>query len=385
MQSLLEKWRQDCSAEFPAWFGCTRQGAVRTALLRAENLRVLRRANQAENGVLRRAVSEQYRAVAEGLSRMAAAWQPEVHQPQLESRLHALANALQLPLRELQAVRRADGLPEVRLLLRPVRLGEGVTDTLEYSISRCCGVRMAMTVTDTAEGQELRFVPRARYVLHIGTAAKACCGVCGDVTEQLQCGPVRYLLLCDGMGTGANAAMDAKMTALFTARLLRAGFSCDVAARLVNAALLTRAPGDRGSTLDVLRFDGMDGSTVLYKAGACAAYLLRAGSLRRLGSADAAAQAAANGLPLGSAGTVKDTRLEFSLQPGDRVIMVSDGLLTGGEARLIQAIKALTPAAPQVMAQALLNAVAGSRPEDDCTAAVLCAAAAEAEPSQTQR
>ena len=372
MQSLLESWRQDCGGEFPPWFGCTRQGTVRTALLRAENLRVLRRANQAENGVLRRAVSEQYRAVAEGLNRMAAAWQPETPQPQLESRLHALANALQLPVRELQAVRRADGLPEVRLLLRPVRLGESVTDALEYSVSRCCGVPMAMTANDAAEGKELRFLPRPRYALHIGTAAKARDRVCGDVTEQLQTGPVRYLLLCDGMGTGVSAAMDAKMAALFTARLLRAGFACDVAARLVNAALLTRAPGDRGSTLDVLRFDGMDGSAVFYKAGACAAYLLREGAVRRLGADAAAADSAANGLPLGSAGTVKDARLELSLQPGDRLVMVSDGMLTGGEERLLRAVKALTPAPPQAMAQALLAAVGGERPEDDCTAAVLC-------------
>jgi stage II sporulation protein E len=245
-------------------------------------------------------------------------------------------------------------------------LGEAVKDTLEYSIGRCCGVPVTAAVGETPEGTELRFLPRPRYALQIGTAAKARDCVCGDVTEQLQSGSVRYLLLCDGMGTGANAAMDAKMTALFTARLLRAGFPCDVAARLVNAALLTRAPGDRGSTLDALCFDGMDGSVTLYKAGACAAYLLQAGSIRRLGEA-----AAANGLPLGSAGAVKDVRPELSLQPGDVLVMVSDGMLTGGEETLLQALKALQPAPPQVMAQALLAAVAGSKPEDDCTAAVL--------------
>jgi serine/threonine protein phosphatase PrpC len=114
---------------------------------------------------------------------------------------------------------------------------------------------------------------------------------------------------------------------------------------------------------------------VLYKAGACAGYLVRAGSVRRLGGpADAALSAggAPNGLPLGSAGAVKAARLELSLQPGDRLIMVSDGMLAGGESRLLQAVRTLKEEAPQAMAQALLAAAADGRPEDDCTAVVLC-------------
>lgn len=381
MQCFLEKWRQECSGEFPDWFSCARQGTLRTALLRAENLRVLRRANQAENGVLRRAVSEQYRAVAEGLMRMAAAWQPETPQPQLESRIHALANALQLPVRELQALRRGDGSPEIRLLLRPVRLSREVLDTLTYSVSRSCGQPMTVEQSAAEDGQELRFQPRPQFALQIGVAAKARSGVCGDVIEQLHSGPLHYVLLCDGMGTGTNAAMDARMTALFTARLLRAGFACDTAARLVNAALLTRAPGDRGSTLDALCFNGLDGSAVLYKAGACAGYLVRGGRVKRLGGDT---DAAANGLPLGSAGEVKDTRLELSLQPEDRVILLSDGMLAGGEPCFLQAIHALQSAEPQEMAQALL-AAAGSRPEDDCTVVLLQVKNASERPPEKSR
>ncbi len=368
MQSFLEKWRTEYGAEFPSWFLCTRKSALRTALLRGENLRVLRRAGQAGSGVLRRAVSDQYRAVAAGLYRMAAEWRPEIPQPQLADRIRAVTDALQLPVRELSAARRADDLPEVCITLRPVRLGDSVLRELSAGISRCCGRRMAATVIGRPEdGQELRFAPPPVCRVAVGMAQSALSGACGDVVEQLQHDGIGHVLLCDGMGTGSAAATDARMTALFVARLLRAGMDCDVAARLVNAALLTREPGDRGSTLDALSINGMDGGARLYKAGACPTYLVRGGEVRRLGGEGSAFP----GLPLGSAEAVQGTRLELSLQPGDLLAMVSDGVLTCGEKTLLRELQALRHGALQPMAKALLTVCAGAPPEDDCTVVLL--------------
>ena len=374
LQGFLQRWREDCSAEFPAYFTCTRPAAVRSALLRAENLRVLRAAGQVENGVLRRAVGDQYRAVADGLYRMAQSWQPQTALPQLESRVCALLNALQLPVRQLSAVRLADGSPQVELVLRPVRLGDDGLEELTREIGRCCGQPMIGLCTQTqAEGtvvQTLRFLPRPVCTARVGVASRALSGgVCGDVVEQLPQDTGLCVLLCDGMGTGPAAAMDAKMTALFTARLLRAGFDSDVAARLVNAALLSRAPGDRGSTLDALTFCGLDGSAVLYKAGACASFLRTQGGVRRLGGE---AGSPGLGLPLGSAGTVRDASLQLTLHPGDWLVMCSDGVLAAGAQPLLEALRALQEETAAQAAEKLLGAcLAGGPPQDDCTVAVI--------------
>lgn len=45
------------------------------------------------------------------------------------------------------------------------------------------------------------------------------------------------MILCDGMGTGRPAAVDGSLAAELTARLLKAGFTAELAARLVNVAL----------------------------------------------------------------------------------------------------------------------------------------------------
>lgn len=364
MRNFLESWRADCRAEFAPWFVCTRQSAVRTALLRAENLRILRRAGQAEAGVLRSTVSDQYRALADGLYRMAQTWQPEIPQPRLSARLTALIGAMQLPVRELQACRSADGALSVIIRLRGARLSEAAAQELTAAVSRCCGTAMRLQTVAAAEGQELLFAPQPVCGVETGVAQRACRGICGDVTEVLEYGGDHCLLLCDGMGTGAEAAADAKMTALFAARLLRAGFDADVTARLVNAALLTRTPGDRGSTLDLLRIRGADGQAFLYKAGACPGYLVRAGRIRRLGGEGAAGDL---GLPLGSAGAVRDHRQELALQPDDLLVMASDGALACGEAAFTRAVLALQPDTAPRMAAVLLAACASARPEDDST------------------
>ena len=366
MQSFLEGWRRECKAEFAPWFVCTRQSAVRAALLRAENLRVLRRAGQAEAGVLRDTVSGQYRAMADGLYRMAESWRPDSPQPHLTARLQALTETMQLPVRQLAAVRRPDGSPAVTLQLRSARLSDGAAQQLTAAVSRLCGTPMRLETAGEAPdggGQSLCFEPVPFCSTETGTASRAYKGVCGDVTEQLQCGGDHCLVLCDGMGTGADAAVEAKLAALFTARLLRAGFEEDVAARLVNAALLARAPGDQGSTLDVLRIRGADGRAFIYKAGACPGYLVRGTQVRRLGAEDGHT---ALGLPLGAAGTVRDWRLEVSLAPGDLLVLASDGLFEQGEAVFLRALRALQPDTPQRMAQALLDACAAA-PQDDCT------------------
>lgn len=365
MRSFLQQWRESCTAEFPSYFVCTRLSTVRSALLKAENLRVLRRAGQAENGVLRRAVSDQYRAVADGLYRLAQNWQPETPQPQLESKVAALLNALQMPVRRLEAVRKPDGAIEVRLALRPVRLGPGGLEGLTTEISRLCTVPMIALPVQEHDGlQEMRFVCRPAYTAQVGIASRALQGgVCGDVVEALQQGTMQHVLLCDGMGTGRTAAMDAKMAALFTARLLRAGLDGDVAARMVNAALLTRETGDRGSTMDVLTFQGMDGTASLYKAGGCASYLRSSGGIKKI---------VAGGLPLGSAETVRDEKSDLVFAAGDWLVLATDGALAFGDLAIVNTLRGLKDCDAQQAAALLLAAcLEGHTPEDDCTVAVV--------------
>lgn len=63
------------------------------------------------------------------------------------------------------------------------------------------------------------------------------------------------MILCDGMGTGRPAAVDGNLAAELTARLLKAGFTAELAARLVNVALALKSDEESGATLDLISVD----------------------------------------------------------------------------------------------------------------------------------
>ncbi|GEM_PF-4834107 len=365
MQFCLDRWRENYRFEFPEWFCCTKKEALRTALLRAENMRVLRRAGQMENGLLCNAVSKQYAALAEGLAQFGREWQPAKPNPALESRVWAMCVGLKLPVRSVEGWRQSDGSPEITLQLKKVRMGKDLPEALCRQLSLVCGCEIACQVRQHNGLPLLRFVSEPPYYCRVGWAQKALQEVCGDVVEQLTGEKQDTLLLCDGMGTGSRAATDARTTALFIIRLLRAGFSADVAARMAEGVFLAGNPGERGSTLDAVTLHRTTGQAALYKAGGCPSFLVRRGRVQQLGCGG-------TGLPLGGGTPLHAGELTVQLQPGDWLFMVTDGVINSGTRRLnavLTRLSAMLPsdADPRKTAEGLLPLVTQDTPEDDCT------------------
>lgn len=88
------------------------------------------------------------------------------------------------------------------------------------------------------------------------------------------------MILCDGMGTGRPAAVDGNLAAELTARLLKAGFTAELAARLVNVALALKSDEESGATLDLISVDLYTGTARLFKAGAAPGFLVHGGRAR---------------------------------------------------------------------------------------------------------
>ncbi len=151
-----------------------------------------------------------------------------------------------------------------------------------------------------------------------GTAAKGT--VSGDAVQQFCSPAAAQMILCDGMGTGRPAAVDGSLAAELTARLLKAGFTAELAARLVNVALALKAmrraghprPDQRGS----LHRHGTDlqGRGRPWLSGA-------RGRARPVGDIS---------LPIGILGGVNGQSRVVHLAAGDYAVLVSDGLLVDG-------------------------------------------------------
>ena len=199
-----------------------------------------------------------------------------------------------------------------------------------------------------------------------GAAARG--SISGDAVQQFCSPAAAQMILCDGMGTGRPAAVDGNLAAELTARLLKAGFTAELAARLVNVALALKSEDESGATLDLISVDLYTGTARLFKAGAAPGFLVHGGRVRAVGDTS---------LPVGILGGVNGQSRVVHLTAGDYAVLVSDGLLVDGPGWVAKQLELSAAAgeAPEKVAKTLVEtarvrAQKTGRP-DDITAAVL--------------
>ncbi len=171
-----------------------------------------------------------------------------------------------------------------------------------------------------------------------------------------------YVVLCDAMGSGAQAAELCAESLRFLRRLLTAGFAPEAALRQLNGLYLLRENGCF-ATVDLLRVNLSDGSATLCKWGAAASYLRTAqGAVQRLGT---------QSLPPGLDDACTPQTSEFSLAGGAVLVMASDG---AQRARLVRVLEEHTRLSVRMLARKIVRASAA---QDDTTVVALRLRAAE--------
>ena len=188
---------------------------------------------------------------------------------------------------------------------------------------------------------------------------------CGDQLAVFTAGNMLYMLLSDGMGSGAAAHAESAMTVRLLRQFLKAGIRPTSALKTINTALTLRCQEGGGfTTIDLLALDRRGGEATLYKYGAAASYVKRRGVVTALegGSLPAGLQPARQ--------PPEATRLH--LEPGTVLVMVSDGVTGEGDDWLREQLRQWPGGDSQELAQLIL---AESRRHgglrDDCAALVL--------------
>ena len=165
-----------------------------------------------------------------------------------------------------------------------------------------------------------------------------------------------YILLCDGMGTGAGAARESREAAALLKKMLTAGFPAEYALRCFNSLTVLRELGGC-TTVDLVRLQLDTGRGTLYKWGAASSYLLKNGQLRKIGTA---------GPPPGLSQQARETVDRLSLERGEVLILLSDG---AGEDTLLRAQWTAPDPSPGDLAAAIVEH--GAKDGDDATVAVV--------------
>lgn len=191
------------------------------------------------------------------------------------------------------------------------------------------------------------------------------CGDCGSFFDTQQGQLVG--VLCDGMGTGSRAAVDAEMAKRVVQKIMQAGFESDFALSCVNSALCLQCDEDRPAAVDVAVLDRCDGRCSFVKAGGAPTFVRRGGTIYRLTGQPLPA-GVFTALPRSQAATL-------TLRSGDIVLMVSDGVCAAfGEEQLERLLKTTELHDPDALAKEVLAGCSKAEQtqlEDDCTAMVM--------------
>lgn len=249
---------------------------------------------------------------------------------------------------------------------RGVHINKG---QLTREISDACGRTFAQPgVSVSGDRLRLQLSQKPVYMIQRGFAQHAANGaaLCGDCATAFTDGSGRYFaVLSDGMGTGGRAAVDGTMTASMAQSLLKAGIGFESTLRMINSAMLAKGEEESLATLDVTCIDLFTGQTQLRKAGAAGTVLRRKKRTEYLEAKSA---------PVGILPEVNFARSEKTLDRGDILVMVSDGVTAAGTEWLTDLIGNYLEDDAQQLAEQIVERAVKDRTdgrEDDVSAVVL--------------
>jgi stage II sporulation protein E len=238
-----------------------------------------------------------------------------------------------------------------------------------YKATPACAVQEGDTACS------LRFYPdlKCRLALGVASAGKNGSLISGDnhAFFHLKGGRLA-LVLSDGMGVGPRAALESGITISLLGHLLESGFGQDLAIKTVNSLLVLRSPGESFATVDLAVVNVYTGQADFVKIGAVPTFVLRGQEVDLI---------KASSLPVGIVEDIEVATMNRKLQPGDMLVMITDGVLDayqGPEDReewLAGILADVAHMAPQQMAELILklaqtSAGGASRTPDDMTVLV---------------
>lgn len=257
-------------------------------------------------------------------------------------------------------------------------------DDMHRAIEAAAGVPLtAPAIEPSGGGMVMRMRSRRRITAEFSAARGAPDNeICGDtVIKAENDAGLFYVCICDGMGRGSEAAFTAAVCGVFLRRMLAAGNTVETSLRLLNSIIRDKGGAECSAGVDILELDLITGRAALYKGGAAPSYLRRGEKIYSLSTPS---------VPLGIISELDAGRTEFAVEPGDVILMISDGILSGTDedegGSYVWLLDLLASADSRPLEETARRAlrmarIAGSR--DDASAAVIAIGdAAEAHKTQ---
>jgi stage II sporulation protein E len=325
----------------------------------------------------RRLVSDQLSGMSEVMSKLASEirYETQVLSSQ-EEQIHEALEELGLSIQRVNIINleegkveievfmpHHDGLDECKKLVAPL-LTEILGEPIEV---------FRKVIKDRAPGAVITLGSAQSYELKTGaaTAAKGGGFVSGDSYCYMNLGTGKYAVaLSDGMGNGQRAQDESTAALKLLRRLLQVGMSEEKSVDTVNSILSLRTSDEMFATIDLAMIDLNTAHGRFMKIGSTPGFIKRGKKVKMLSAANP---------PIGILSEIDIEPIEMQLQPGDLIIMVTDGIYDAPrhamnkDTFMIRLIAEIETKDPQDFADCLLERVIrhhGGQIEDDMTVVV---------------
>jgi len=162
---------------------------------------------------------------------------------------------------------------------------------------------------------------KRRRMIHL-ECAKNTCGKKGETTNgdtvsffENDTG-MFYSLICDGMGSGREAALTSRLASVFLEKLLSCAGDKSVSIEMLNRMLL-KCDTEVFTTLDLVEIDLYRGKASFVKVGASASFVYRGGKVYTVSSKNP---------PVGIIDDISAEETGVVLKGGDIIVLSSDGI-----------------------------------------------------------
>lgn len=174
-------------------------------------------------------------------------------------------------------------------------------------------------ITESGKGIRITLSERSLYDAQIKTfsRSKADSAHSGDCFDCFNDGQGNlYMILSDGMGSGARARIDSTFSCSMLVKMLKAGIDFDASMEMLNTSLMVKSSDESFATLDVCRINLYSGEISLYKAGSASTFIRKG---------DTFTEISGSGIPFGVTNKAEYSEKRFTVAFGDIIIMASDG------------------------------------------------------------
>ncbi|PTM54803.1 stage II sporulation protein E [Desmospora activa] len=325
----------------------------------------------------RRLVSEQL----EGVSEVMAEFAEEIrHETQVmaaqEEQIHQALEELGLSIQRVEifnleegkveievSMPHEDGLDECRKLVAPLLteiLGEPITVQRKVVQGRSAGAVITL-------GSAQRFQVKTG----VAGAAKGGNWLSGDSYCYMNVGTGKYAVaVSDGMGNGNRAQEESSAALQLLRRLLQSGMKEEKAVETINSILSLRSTDEMFATIDLAMVDLNSARSRFLKIGSTPGFVKRGNDVHMV---------SAGNPPLGILRDIEVEPVDYQLETGDLLVMVTDGIYdaprhaANKEACMKRLIGEIDTKDPQGFADCLLEKVIrhhGGEIDDDMTVVV---------------